>query len=592
MLPLPPHPHLLFSRIFTFVLNQALVRLATPQTFGTATVQFELLLSTTLFLSREGVRTALLRQRKSVPSDLARNIALLPAYVGKLIAVTLAVLYSATSASAVRAQQHFHLSVSIYAFAAALELAAEPLYIRAQDELRVDVRVRSEGAAVFSKTLATFLGLAFAPPAWALVAFAAGQTAYALATFAVFWNFFVPTSNNVAGPDPFCSKKDAYFDRELLHLSGAMTAQSVVKHFLTEGDKPLISRLTRRRVAYIYLIPNRLSRRARCVPTHRRDFTHLLLQIFVLLPVIVVQGERPRGAADSNCCRPTSSSHSFSFSSSSSAGPPYLPLATALVLPQRYQQTSAPRILRAFRFYLPAMAYNGVLEAFVAYVCTPADLRSQSRMMAAASAVLIATALAGARVFGAGDAALVWANTASMAVRALYAWRFARRFCKARAVAHRQRETERALRLAALRPPLGVLVTFAAAAVCTRWSAAAHADVRLSLWVQRWHVALGGACLLVCLVVCVDQSTPFLAAYVVCFYDWVISLDQEVALIYPAPWNGVKAAYLFCRYYPMAIAPFHIWGLVGNHEQSTCESYYHVLYACAMPTVRSLVLAI
>ncbi|KAH8981675.1 hypothetical protein EDB86DRAFT_1477768 [Lactarius hatsudake] len=78
-----------------------------------------------------------------------------------------------------------------------------------------------------------------------------------------------------------------------------------------------------------------------------------------------------------------------------------------------------------------------------------------------------------------------------------------------------------------------------------------------------------------------------IAAYVVCFYDWVISLDQEVALIYPAPWNGVKAAYLFCRYYPMAIAPFHLWGLVGNHEQRVCESYYHVLSACAMPTLLS-----
>ncbi|KAH9172044.1 hypothetical protein EDB89DRAFT_1012893 [Lactarius sanguifluus] len=78
-----------------------------------------------------------------------------------------------------------------------------------------------------------------------------------------------------------------------------------------------------------------------------------------------------------------------------------------------------------------------------------------------------------------------------------------------------------------------------------------------------------------------------IAAYVVCFYDWVISLDQEVALIYPAPWNGVKAAYLFCRYYPMAIAPFHLWGVVGNHEKHVCESYYHVLYACAMPTLLS-----
>ncbi|KAH9032785.1 hypothetical protein EDB85DRAFT_1179703 [Lactarius pseudohatsudake] len=84
-----------------------------------------------------------------------------------------------------------------------------------------------------------------------------------------------------------------------------------------------------------------------------------------------------------------------------------------------------------------------------------------------------------------------------------------------------------------------------------------------------------------------DWRYSMIAAYVICFYDWVISLDQEVALIYPAPWNAVKAAYIFCRYYPMAIAPFHLWGLVGNHEQRVCESVYHILFACAMPTFLS-----
>jgi oligosaccharide translocation protein RFT1 len=121
--------------------------------------------------------------------NLAHNISLLPAYVGVPIAVALAVLYSATSAPAVRTQSHFHLSVSIYALAAAIELASEPLYIRVQNELRMDVRVRAEGIAVFLKTLVTFFGLAFASSEWALVAFAAGQAAYALATFVVFWNF-------------------------------------------------------------------------------------------------------------------------------------------------------------------------------------------------------------------------------------------------------------------------------------------------------------------------------------------------------------------------------------------------------------------
>lgn len=36
----------------------------------------------------------------------------------------------------------------------------------------------------------------------------------------------------------------SYFDPQLLSLSMAMTGQSVVKHFLTEGDKFLVSRLS------------------------------------------------------------------------------------------------------------------------------------------------------------------------------------------------------------------------------------------------------------------------------------------------------------------------------------------------------------
>ncbi|KAH9170059.1 hypothetical protein EDB89DRAFT_1353091 [Lactarius sanguifluus] len=78
-----------------------------------------------------------------------------------------------------------------------------------------------------------------------------------------------------------------------------------------------------------------------------------------------------------------------------------------------------------------------------------------------------------------------------------------------------------------------------------------------------------------------------IAAYVILFYDWIISLDQEVALIHPAPWTAVKAAYLVCRYYPMAIAPFHIWGLIGDHEKRVCESSYLAIFACAVPTLLS-----
>ena len=59
---------------------------------------------------------------------------------------------------------------------------SEPLYI----ELRLYVRVRTEGAAMFFTILMTSFGFVFALSERALVAFAAGQAAYA---FFVFWNF-------------------------------------------------------------------------------------------------------------------------------------------------------------------------------------------------------------------------------------------------------------------------------------------------------------------------------------------------------------------------------------------------------------------
>ena len=87
-----------------------------------------------------------------------------------------------------------------------------------------------------------------------------------------------------------------------------------------------------------------------------------------------------------------------------------------------------------------------------------------------------------------------------------------------------------------------------------------------------------------------DQEVAFVS---VCF-DFMRCCRLTTVIdhlqIYPARWNGVKCAYIFCRYYPLAIAPFHFWGLIGNHEKAVCESYYHALYACTIPTVRSLLL--
>lgn len=116
----------LFSRLFTFILNQALFRMASPRAYGTAAIQFELMLSTILFLSREGVRNALLRVKK--PGTSTKNLSVLPFLFGLPLALATSYFYARFAGNEVRNQEHFNASIGIYALAALVELMSEPMH--------------------------------------------------------------------------------------------------------------------------------------------------------------------------------------------------------------------------------------------------------------------------------------------------------------------------------------------------------------------------------------------------------------------------------------------------------------------------------
>lgn len=173
--------------------------------------------------------------------------------------------------------------------------------------------------------------------------------------------------------------------------------------------------------------------------------------------------------------------------------PPYLPIATAIFLPPRYRQTSAPRILGAYIYYVPTMAFNGVLEAFFSSACTPTDLQGQSRMMMATSAGFVAASFVLSQTLGMGDVGLVWANVANLGLRAFYAWTFARRFFAEKGLAG-------AVSLSQALPPAPVMAVFAAAAAIVRASAITYGDVPATLWAQKTHIGVGGAVGVICLL--------------------------------------------------------------------------------------------
>lgn len=60
-------------------------------------------------------------------------------------------------------------------------------------------------------------------------------------------------------------------------------------------------------------------------------------------------------------------------------GSAYISIVLYILLPPQYLSTSAPNVLAAWIWYIPVLAVNGGLEAFVSSVAMPKDLNKQSR---------------------------------------------------------------------------------------------------------------------------------------------------------------------------------------------------------------------
>lgn len=194
----------LLSRIITFSLNQALLTFASPEVFGTAAIQFDLIGSTLLFLSREGVRGALLRGTNTTSSSSSSsnqlsiahhrqkslNLSLLPLPLFLALSSLLLPLYLHSTPSSTSSQPYFLPSLALHFTSYLLELLSEPYHIQLQSDLNLKVRVQAEGAAVILKAVVTLASVVVLGGERALLAFGIGQACYGgvvLGRFA--WDF-------------------------------------------------------------------------------------------------------------------------------------------------------------------------------------------------------------------------------------------------------------------------------------------------------------------------------------------------------------------------------------------------------------------
>ncbi|GAA5891577.1 hypothetical protein JCM8208_007329 [Rhodotorula glutinis] len=450
------------SRLFSFALNQALLRSTTPQAFGLATIQLDTLLNTVLFLLREGIRGAVVRTRSATsPAEatLQRQSLLIPTLLAPLAIAAFALYHHYVSPSPSPPQ--YTPVLALYLVSALVELAAEPLYLRTLQSWQTLTtrRVRVEGAAVFAKAVATLAAVRAVSDEDALLAFGVGQLVYSTTIWAgLAWvtasSSRSSSSSSSSSTEPVepakgdqepvaaalrtslvpLSRIDGHlFDPGLTTLGWALTKQSVVKQLLTEADKLAVGRFGSAADMGGYAVAlNYGSLLARIVFQPLEESSRLYFSTLSAPSPTSSTRTRPStsDAAPSKIAEPLQYS-TFDVPPSPDTlsavashlrlllllythlsliflclAPSFTTPLLHLLLGARWSHTSAGPLLRAYALSLPFLALNGLTEAFFQAVAPPRWIARGSAWMCACAAAFAATvwALMGRRA-GAGAGA-------------------------------------------------------------------------------------------------------------------------------------------------------------------------------------------
>ncbi|MCJ1285656.1 Oligosaccharide translocation protein rft1 [Xylographa opegraphella] len=471
------------SRALTFAVNQVLLRFLSPELLGISS-QLELYGISVLYFARESLRVSLQRQRVDAqddqhgpPSDQRRvesqrtqevvNLSYIAVLLGPLLACTFAVLYMRQAGPVMLMSiPWLYESLVLFAFATTVELLAEPCFVVAQQRMRYGLRASAESAATLTRCVLTCAVVVWASVGgWELgvLPFAVGQLGYALVLNVVYYGriwrdstsegyVLIPRRMSIDSADYVLS----LFYRPTLTLSINLYAQSGLKHLLTQGDSVLIALFASLSSQGVYaLASNYGSLVARMLfqpieESSRGVFGRLLAsdaspvtKSAKGVPVTTISSSLPdhgRSRQDSPAADADSKSSNNGILSTRSylttllhlygllsliitvIGPTIAPLLLRYVAGPAW--TSAGPVLSAYCYYIPLLALNGILEAFVTAVATPAQLRVQSVWMLGFSAGFAGSGYVLLRVYDRGAKGLVAANAVNMATRIVWSWTF------------------------------------------------------------------------------------------------------------------------------------------------------------------------
>lgn len=416
--PVPPLHYYsgsqLVARLVTFGLNLITTRFLTPAAYGVAAVQFHLLNTIILFLSREGFRRGCLRADPSDPKATSKviGVSLLTIPIGFFLSLVICggVLLRSSSQD-----PSYRFSILLQGAAALLELLSEPAYNLATVRLWFGMRVGGEAAANIGKAVVTLTCLQHGIPP--VLAFSYGQIAFAGSLLVIYAVCFALRS-----PGRLRVLPEAHLDNEIIRISSTFALQAGGKLLLAEGSKAALAVATPLQEQGVYGLVTNLG--SLVVRTIFQPFEEIAFVAFSRPIGSDVASLHERAVLLSSLCRGISLLGAVA----AAFGPAFSHLALLILYGQRWVNSGAPTALALYSAYVALLAVNGILEAFVHAVADGRGLRRANIALAVLS--LLHIALSTVAVKSGGAVGLLLADGANMALRIAYCLQFCASFFK------------------------------------------------------------------------------------------------------------------------------------------------------------------
>jgi oligosaccharide translocation protein RFT1 len=389
------------QKLLNLGLTQTLLRIASPEVYGKAAIQLELFLSMILFLSREGIRLALLREKidQSISRQQFINFSWIPAVVLLILSGCMMIC---------------SLEPDIYAMycsGAALEAMGEPWINMSMAQSDLRPKLTAETSAIIGKSIVLIISLGYFH--MGVQAFGIGQIAYGL----IYLISLTITTRSVGLLLPTFSA-DCLVKVDALKLAISLTIPLILKNAMTESDKIALTIAASNYDKGIYaLASNYGSLAARIIFLPLEDTSRIA---FSKLSSTIKQADEHQATTVRemrDLIVKLIQLVLFIGSIFIIFGIPYAEIFVSYILSSKWRSNDMIVTLQCYCLYLLFLGINGITEAYVHSVSASDDLYRAYRGLVLSSIIFMLVVYLLYPYLG--TPAVVIANCCAMAIRSL-----------------------------------------------------------------------------------------------------------------------------------------------------------------------------